>query len=105
MLELNLDTLVGNILTAYGIELPQGSLRRFGRSSFRPDFIARAPGGLRTAIEVRQADVDARVLYVLFAWYDEARTRGVIDRLLLVTTEPPSDSDRRRFDETFDHDE
>ena len=105
MLELNLDTLVGNILTAYGIELPQGSLRRFGKSAFRPDFIARAPGGLRTAIEVRQADVDARVLYVLFAWYDEARNRGVIDRLLLVTTEPPSESDRRRFEETFDYDD
>jgi adenylate cyclase len=105
MLESNLDTLVANILTAYGIELSQGLLRRFGRSSFRPDFMARGPGGARTAIEVRQADVDARVLYLLYAWYDEARTRGGVDRLLLVTAEPPSEGDRRRFDEAFDRDE
>jgi adenylate cyclase len=105
MLESNLEALVDNLLSAYGIGLPQSQLRRFGKSSFRPDFIARGPRGLRTAIEVRQGGVDAKALYVLYVWHDEARTRNAIDRLLLVTPEPPSDDDRHRFQKVFDGEE
>ena len=104
MLESNLEALVDNLLSAYGVGLPQSQLRRFGKSPFRPDFIARGLGGSRTAIQVRQADVDARALYVLYVWHDEARTRKAIDQLLLVTPEPPSDEDVQRFEKAFDGD-
>ena len=105
MLESNLDALVENLLSAYGLDLPAVMLRRFGKSSFRPDFIARAPGGLRTAIDVRKGGVDAKALYLLFAWWDEAVARRSIDRLLLVTPEPPSSGDLTRFETTFEADE
>lgn len=105
MLESNLETLVENLLSAYGIALPQTLLRQAGNSSFRPDFVARGPDGSRTAIEVRQAAVDARALYVLFTWHDQARSRKMIDRLLLVTGDAPSDEDKQRFDKAFEGDE
>ena len=104
MLESNLEALVDNLLSAYGIGLPQSQLRRFGKSPFRPDFLARGTHDSRIAIEVRQADVDARTLYVLYVWHDEARTRKAIDQLLLVTPEPPSDEDMQRFEKVFDGD-
>lgn len=105
MIESNLDALVENLLTAYGLDLPALMLRRFGKSSFRPDFIARAPGGLRTAIDVRKTGVDAKTLYVLYGWWDEAFSRKSIDRLLLVTPQPPSAEDLKRFETTFEADE
>jgi class 3 adenylate cyclase len=105
MLESNLDALVENLLTAYGLDLPNATLRRFGKSSFRPDFIARVPGGFRTAIDVRKSGVDAKALYVLYGWWDEAVSRRSIDRLLLVTPSPPSPEDLERFETTFEADE
>lgn len=99
-----IESVVENLLTAHGIEFGRGAPGGTGARAFRPDFIARA-GGLRTALTVKQAGVDARGLYVLFAWYEDARYRRAVDGLLLVTPEPPSDADRRRFDETFEHNE
>lgn len=101
MLESNLETLVENLLSAYGLALPQTRLRQFGKSSFRPDFIATGTGGSRVAIEVRQAPLDAPSLYNLYIWHDEATSRSVIDLLLLVTGEMPLDEERHRFDEAF----
>jgi adenylate cyclase len=103
--ELNLKALVENILTAYGIETGPVLVRRVGTSSFRPSFVARAPRGTRTAIEVRQDRVDARYLYALDGWYDEARARKTVDRLLLVTAQPPSDVDRQTFASALDGDD
>lgn len=104
MLESTLEALVANLLTAYGIDLAQGAVNPSGPASFRPDFIACARGS-RVAITVKPAGVDARGLYLLFAWYDDARHRRAIDRLLLVTPEAPSEADRRRFEQTFESDD
>src|SRR5437667_5745453 len=90
VLDSNLETLVENLLSAYGVALPQTQLRRYGKSPFRPDFIARGSGGARIAIEVRQAALDTRSLYTIYTWHDEARSHNVIDRLLIVTDEDPS---------------
>ena len=105
MLDTNLEALVENIMTAYGIETAPVLVRRVGKSSFRPSFIVRAPGRRRTAIEVRQGRVDSRYLYMLDGWYDEARTRRSVDKLLLVTAKPPSDAERQRFTSVLDGDD
>jgi adenylate cyclase len=103
MLESTLEALVENLLNAYGIEFGRDVPARSGASGFRPDFVARVRG-LRTAIEVKPTGVDARAVYLLFAWYDDARRRRAIDRLLLVTPVPPSDDEKARFEEAFEHD-
>ena len=105
MLDSNLEGLVENLLTAYGIETAPISVRRVGNSSFRPSFIARAPRATRTAIAIQQGRVDSRYLYALDGWYDEARARKWVDKLLLVTPQPPSDEDRRRFTSALDGDD
>jgi len=104
VLESNLETLVENLLSAYGVALPQTQLRRYGKSPFRPDFIARGQSGGRTAIDVRQAVLDTRSLYALYTWHDEARSHNAIDRLLVVTGESPSDAERVPFDAAFEGD-
>jgi class 3 adenylate cyclase len=105
MLESTLEAVVANLLTAYGIDLVQGGLNRSGAAapSFRPEFITAVPGA-RTAIAVKSGGLHARDLYLLFAWYDDARHRRTVDRLLLVTPHAPSEADRRRFEETFETD-
>jgi adenylate cyclase len=104
MLESTLAAVVENLLAAYGIEFTRHGPPRSGTSTFRPDFVAHIRGS-RTAIEVKPSSIDARELYLLFAWYDEARHRRAIDRLLLVTRQPPSPEDAQRFHETFERDE
>jgi class 3 adenylate cyclase len=105
VLDSNLEGLVENLLTAYGIETAPVSVRRVGNSSFRPSFIARAPRASRTAIAIQQGRVDSRFLYALDGWYDEARARKWVDKLLLVTPQPPSDEDRKRFTSALDGDD
>ena len=103
MLEPNVIAAVDNLLSAYGIAQVRGLHLRVGESNFRPDFVVRAPQG-QTAIEIRDT-VDARLLYGLFAWYDEARRRRLVERLLVVTSKTPSDAQLRRFRAMFEDDE
>ena len=100
MPEPNLLAAVDTLMSAYGITQLRGLHLRVGESTFRPDFVARTPQG-QTAIEIRET-VDARLLYGLFAWYDEARRRGLVERLLVVTPTPPSDAQVLRFRGMFD---
>jgi class 3 adenylate cyclase len=97
-----LEAVVENLLTAYGIDFTRGAAGGPGTAAAHPAFIARAHG-VRTALDVKQASPDARRLYTLFAWYEDAGYRSAIDRLLLVTPKAPSDADRLRFTEMFDH--
>ena len=101
--ESDLVAVIAEFLADRGYEQSRGLFYRVGKASFRPDFVVRTATGARIAIDV-PGTVDARLVHVLFAWYDEARRHGTIDGLLLVTPDGPSTPERELFAATFDQD-
>ena len=101
--ESDLVAVVADFLADRGYEQSRGLFYRIGKASFRPDFVVRAASGARIAIDV-PGTVDARLVHVLFAWYDEARRHGTVDGLLLVTPDTPAAPERELFADTFDQD-
>jgi adenylate cyclase len=64
------------------------------------DFAVRTASGERVLIEAKGSNVSQQSLNRLGAYLSTARERG--DRFLLVTPEPPTDAQRRRFEGQFD---